>query len=420
MADISKIMSLLIDNVNKVLAINIDFIDTMVRIKRYVHSFMYYSPPAGNAVSFAFAGGYSPPSGDAIDYPFIYDLPPEEQASLHTARFFSNPSNDSQIWNNAATFSAARDATTGTELFSSQANGIAQASYTGYGGDNEYGVARTFSEFDLSSFTTEGRTVQSVTLGVGGYGYSDTSVALFTGTQSSPPTMSDFDSYGSSLSNDTLAWVQFDGDGSVHINTFTFNSGGISYLISKMGDVPKVCFREAAYDVANATPTTTRRDGMYFGNAQIMSNNTTGEYYNVGPMLFVNYLKIPVWTSVLNDTKWMPANSNPANAVWTGSAWTAGTSGDLFLSVKTGSTWANGYRPSKMRITFTGTINTLFWLYLTTQIGSHAFIGDISGITITSGQVIDLPWYYPESVTFKEMFFNNTSIVVTNIEFLER
>jgi len=417
MANISKIMELLENTVAKIMSIDVDFVKKMLLINRF--RFQAYGPPEGDAVSFAFAGGYSPPVGDQIDYSFTPSAPPPSPI-LHTARFFSNPENDSQIWNTGATFSAARDGVTGTEVVSAQSNAIIQASYLGYGGDLQYGVGRIFSEFDLSTFTTDDRTIQSATFGVGGYGYSDTSVALLTGAQNSPPTMDNFDSYGSSLSNDTPTWIQFDVDGSVHINTFTFNSGGVSYITGRMGDVAKVCLKEAAYDVQNVIPTARRRDGAHLGNAQIAQNNTTGEYYNAGPTLLVNYLKTPVWTSVLNNTVWMPLNNNPVYGVWTGSTWTAGTSGYLNIAVKTGSTWANGYRPSKMRITFTGATNPLFWLYLTTQIGSHAFIGDLSGIAITSGQVIDLPWYYKESVTFKDMYFNSASIVVTNIEFLER
>lgn len=58
----------------------------------------------------------------------------------------------------------------------------------------------------------------------------------------------------------------------------------------------------------------------------------------------------PSWVSIFDNTKWQ----NLANSSWDGTKWVAsGPPADMVLEFKSGTTWRDGFRPTKVR--FTGT-----------------------------------------------------------------
>jgi hypothetical protein len=56
----------------------------------------------------------------------------------------------------------------------------------------------------------------------------------------------------------------------------------------------------------------------------------------------------PEWISVFDNTYWQ----NQANASWDGTKWVeSGPPADMVLVYKSGTTWREGFRPTKIRIT---------------------------------------------------------------------
>jgi hypothetical protein len=367
-------------------------------------------------VTINYSGAVAGPSEEnEISY-----TPPAPSTVLHTAMIFSNRDNDGYItaWN--STWNGARTASTGGEIgvggYNSEA--ATQGSKTGLSGDYAYMVSRSFTEFNLSSLSSSDRTFQSAILQVGGFGYNESNVSLFEGTQQSPPVAGDFDSFVNS--DDPLAnivtWGLWESDTSVKSNIFTLNAGGNSYVSGKMGSTAKFCFREYSSDRDGPAPTGNKRNGMHYSWQDPQQNNTTHEYFHVGPLLKVSYMKIPVWTSIFDNTKWQPYGNNANAAVWTGSSWTAGSWGSIDLQIKSGQTWNSNYKPNKMKITFTGPSTVDLYLYSNK---SRALIGNNTGMSITSGQEVVIPWNYPDA-NIIELYLDSATITVTNIQFLER
>jgi hypothetical protein len=64
---------------------------------------------------------------------------------------------------------------------------------------------------------------------------------------------------------------------------------------------------------------------------------------------------VPLWQSILDDTKWV-ANSG----TWDGVKWSSGSG---YFDLDAIGTWATGFRPTNMRVSFTGGSTISYTLY---------------------------------------------------------
>lgn len=115
------------------------------------------------------------------------------------------------------------------------------------------------------------------------------------------------------------------------------------------------------------------------------------------------------WTSILDDTNWVP--SFEVATTWEGTYWDS-NNGDVGL--RPIGTWAVGFRPTKLRITFTGVVSTQDLELKNTSYGTMATIDNYSSedeweFTIDA----DIGWLY--STYGGEL----NPIEIYNIEFFE-
>jgi hypothetical protein len=90
---------------------------------------------------------------------------------------------------------------------------------------------------------------------------------------------------------------------------------------------------------------------------------------------------VGAWEEITSDTYWTPAWV--CTPTWNGSAWTSGEEQMTCLNLQAIGTWENGYRPTKIRFTFTGTMVVDIYDTEMNSIG-------IGGSGITSGTEYDL------------------------------
>jgi hypothetical protein len=342
---------------------------------------------------------------------------------LHTARFFGSD-DDGYLVGWASSFSSARSLSTAGEINTNYDhwNEAIRASKTGFGGVYEYMVARSFFEFNLSGFSLTGRTLQDVKLEIRSDGNAaDSAVVIQESNHSTPLAMEDFDAFTGSAIAGPVTWALFEADDATKKkNTFTFNSTGKNYVSGKVGTgVAKFCARENHHDYDGNNTTTENRNGVCFNEYGPDLDWTANKYINFSPMLVLEYMKIPVWTSYFNQDYWEPFDENSDNATWNGTGWAAGRWGSLDIQVKTGTTWHSNYKPLKIKITFTGTSSFELYFYSNTHWSFMLVDMNGNGPIITSGQELEIDWHYPNDHIF-EIYVDDPNVVITNIEFLER
>lgn len=128
----------------------------------------------------------------------------------------------------------------------------------------KYYIRRSFLYFDLSSIPT-GSTILSVTIGVVGYYYAHTDVAIQEGTQHDTLEDADWLAFtGTYFAK--LTWQKRDLP-TLNTNLFVLNAAGIQYVEDQIGNTAKFCLRAYDYDYLDvAPPDTDRKNGCCFAD----------------------------------------------------------------------------------------------------------------------------------------------------------
>jgi hypothetical protein len=307
---------------------------------------------------------------------------------------YSGP-NDGYVYEDNANWTTLRSAASGSEVNSTTPN-TATAIMARHDAGLDYGISRSFFEFDLSELSGGGRTIQSVILDLVASSNNESNVMVQEGTQSASLGTGDFDSFTGSILAGPFDMEVFDTR-----NLIYFDS--TSYVVANLGGTVKFCVREYDHDYSDSTPgnSTNYRNGVYYIEHGYASPLRT-------PRLIINYLKTPDWTAHFDNTQW----SIGSNGSWDGSKYT--TSSDT-LNLDT-PTFASGYKPYKIRITFTGA--TSIWVELNNTDGSaNLFDGDEQ---FTSGEEKVINNYNNFDIAELDIFnYDSGDFDVTNIEFLE-
>jgi len=331
---------------------------------------------------------------------FYVPVPPAPTPEQQVFMQYSE-SGDGYVSNVNADWATCRNAAVGIESNASITNTDISMASRDFG--SSFLVSRSHFEFDLAGFTATGRTIQSIVFDLAGFGYNESTVQVQQSTFTGTVVNADFDAFTGGMFLDSPAsWLLWDG-GNPARNPMTLNSAGQSYVESNFNGSVKLCAREAVYDVGNVEPTAAYRCGSNY----IEIGNTNWPYIRT-PRLIITYLKVPVWTPQFDNTKW----SIGSDGSWDGSKYTT-TNDTLNLDTPT---FAAGYKPYKIKITFTGASST--WVELKNSDGSdNLFDGDeqfFSGVpkVINNFNNLDLD-------TLDIFNYDSGDFDVTNIEFLE-
>lgn len=116
----------------------------------------------------------------------------------------------------------------------------------------------------------------------------------------------------------------------------------------------------------------------------------------------------PEWVSIFDNTYWGPYS----NANWNGSQWVVSGEDSMIIRSAIGTTWAEGFRPTKIRIS--GTANPVDTVELRYGTSGEAVIGKVYPPWETPLE-IDLDWSANQ-----DLFLLILAVIspVTNIEFL--
>lgn len=302
---------------------------------------------------------------------------------------------DGYTSNYTTPWATARNAEVASESASDDVNATAMSASPLSSG---FIVGRSHFEFDLSNFSATGRTIQSVALDLAGHGYEESTVQVQQSTFTGTVVAEDFNAFTGPMFLDTpKTWSLWDG-GQVARNVMPFNTAGQTYVTTNFGSSVKLCTREAAHDVANVQPTGNNRCGAYYSEA-----GRDGFPYIKTPRLVITYLKVEEWTEYTDNTKWATNNG----ATYNGTAWVPGGS-DISLS-PIGS-WATGYKPYKIRLTFSGAATVWVQLWNTDRYNK------LINRNVTSGEEIILDNYNNLDLDLLEVF---GGVNIQRIEFLE-
>jgi len=360
-------------------------------------------------------------SGECIGYGGVSAVEPPPPAEpdpiLHIARFFGTDA-DGFVAGWASSWSGAKSLTTGGEYFDSQSNSdvAIQASKTDLGGNYEYLIGKSFFYFDLSDISSTGRTLQNVRLVFKTWTNAQSSVTAFEGTQGDILSLDDFDAHGSTAFSSSVTWTTA---ASAIWETFNLNSAGINYVNSKIGNIAKFCLRESSKDVDNVSPIGNNRNGLFFSEEFYPDLDFSSYHYYPGrPVIYLEYMKVPVWSVKLDQTYWEPWDEDSDSATWNGTGWAAGRWGSVDIQVKTGTTWNQDYKPIKMKVTFTGASGPVTLALFGTKNNSFYPYDPWEYGDVESGQEVILDWYWPDDNMFE--LYIDADVVITNIEFLER
>jgi len=334
--------------------------------------------------------------GIAIKKPYVPPAPTPEQQVFNQY----SESGDGFVFNSDADWATCRNAAAGIESNASITNTDAAMISRDFG--SSFGISRSHFEFDLTGFLATGRTIQSIALDLSGFGYNESTVQVQQSTFSGTVVDADFDAFtGGMFLDSPFTWELWDG-GNYARNVMILNSAGQAYVESNFNGSVKLCAREAVYDVGNVEPNAAYRCGTSY----IEMGETNWPYIRT-PRLVITYLKIPDWTAQFDNTKW----SIGSDGTWDGSKYTT-TNDTLNLDTPT---FASGYKPYKLKLTFTGASSTWVELYNTDGFPVKLFNGQFfSGVP----QVINN--YNNLDLTALDIFnYDSGNFDVTNIEFLE-
>lgn len=121
------------------------------------------------------------------------------------------------------------------------------------------------------------------------------------------------------------------------------------------------------------------------------------------------------WVSHFDNTEWVP---QAPFGTWTGSAWDAGFSVIWGVVLIDTGTWADSYRPSKIRVTFSGADTALTVVFYD---ATQAVIIATEISTYSTGKELDIDWVPAEPLDGFKLLFQGAegSFQLDNIEFLE-
>jgi hypothetical protein len=154
-----------------------------------------------------------------------------------------------------ATWSAAHDATTGSDKYDAGTS-FANAMCGNYDGTN-YFVYRSFFYFDTTSMGA-GKTVSLANFSLYGVTRIESNVSVQQGTQAATITTADFDNFTGTYFGKTTAWII----ASPYYNDMSLNAAGLTY-INNSNDV-RMCAREYDHDYLNSQPGANYRNGCYY------------------------------------------------------------------------------------------------------------------------------------------------------------
>jgi len=123
------------------------------------------------------------------------------------------------------------------------------------------------------------------------------------------------------------------------------------------------------------------------------------------------------WLSYFDDTYWQAAAGPPwrdfsANNWWESVSYTSGN-----LEVKTGETWNVGFKPTKIRLTFTvAGADSLISLNLLDSSLTQSWTGGVIS-DIATGQEIDISDPGADLEEMQMASFDGAALIITNIEF---
>ena len=130
------------------------------------------------------------------------------------------------------------------------------------------------------------------------------------------------------------------------------------------------------------------------------------------------------WSNFTNDSYWEPGDSDPEspwpdNEVWNGSAWESyewGGGGWYHVNLTAIGIWADGYRPTQMRVTWTGNADLNFISLQDTTGSTIAFVGTPNP---TSPAILDITFGSNDIGYFStDTNFGQSQYFITGIEFL--
>lgn len=352
--------------------------------------------------------------GEGVDRYYEGDWEGEEiyfyvsaYADIGTDRYASALFNTGSIYNEAEYtdgnlgFEGARDAETGD--YSARTGATSdEAMYVEYDVSDPtkwFRIKRSFFAFDSSAIDSATRQITSASLNITGIDNSDSSVIAFIGTQSDTIQNSDYDAFGAVVS-DVVAWQHTPFPA---INVMSMNSTGLTHVAEKVeaNATVKFCLREYEHDYLNVAPDI---DNKTFSNGCAYSASSGHPY------LKIVYNKVPEYYDATIRFHWTIVAGS-----WNGSGWdSAGASLDMIAL----GTWEDDERWAAIKITFTG-VSTL-----SMDIENNDNVKLINGETITSGQIVTLPWrgHWDDSGDdFDEIILTSSgaSYTLTKIEFLE-
>ncbi len=124
------------------------------------------------------------------------------------------------------------------------------------------------------------------------------------------------------------------------------------------------------------------------------------------------------WVSIFDDTKWEPGPGPPWRAFGDNNWWETVDYNSGNLDVKTSETWATGYVPTKLRLTFTGAADDDITLNLLDVGLTLSWTGGVVDPVIT-GQELDLSYPGGDIDSMVMTQGGPPALIITNIEFFE-
>jgi hypothetical protein len=333
------------------------------------------------------------------DIGWTYDLlkstaPPLE---THVLTVYSEPG-DGFIDSYGGDWQAVRD-NNGLEAWPTSTNdsGAVAASQGG-----AYVICRSFFEFDLDAISLTDRTITKIELDLVNYGYNESTIQIYGSDFTGDVAAGEFpyqDFGATAFLDSAFALVMWDGEANYNRNVMLLNAAGKAFVEAAFGGLVAFCVREYDHDVLNVPPVgTTHRNGLFFRDIGYNDPIRT-------PRLLITYEKSPEWTQHLDNTKWTATNG----ATWDGTKWNS-SSGSIELAPA--GTWADGYKPYKIRVTFAGEAEA--WLEMRNTQGSGELLAGLN--LVSSGDEVLITNYNGYDISDLYIFLNGS---VSNIEFLE-
>lgn len=332
------------------------------------------------------------------DIGWTYDLlkstaaPPETQVLTLYAE-----NGDGYVGSYGAVWATVRDGA-GLEAWPTGTNSDVGAGVRDFGGPN-YVVGRCFFEFDLAAISLTDRTITKIELDLCNYGYNESAIQIYGSDFSGDVAVGDFQDFQATAFLDSAFALEMWDGGDYKRNIMLLNAAGKAYIEAAFGGLASFCLREYAHDVLNSPPSSANyRNGLWFMDVGYNDPIRT-------PRLLITYEKSPEWTQHLDNTKWTATNG----ATWDGTKW---NSADGSIELTPAGTWADGYKPYKIKVTFAGEAEA--WIEMYNTQGSGDLLDDLN--LVSSGDEVIITNYNNHDIQDLYIYVNGN---VSNIEFLE-